>query len=185
MNKIVACGSDTFDVSQKLLEGRILFISGYVSDSLASNIVANILHKNIESPEEKITIFINAEGGDLRSVFSIYDMMKLSSCPIETICNGTCFVEAVLILTAGTKGMRYATKHSTITIGPLSYNSMYYETKPLSDIKEEHKLIEESNAQFFKALEKSCGKSMDNFKSMKKFLKAEEAIEYGVIDVLK
>lgn len=185
MNKIVACGGEAFDVSQKLLEGRVLFISGYISDALASNVVANLLYKNIENPDDKITMFINAEGGDLRSVFSIYDMMKLSKCPIETICTGTCFVEAVLILTAGTKGKRYATKHSTITIGPLAYNSAYYETKPLSDIKEEHKLFEESNTQFFEALEKSTKHSMNDFKAMKKFLKAEEAIKYGVIDAIR
>ena len=186
MNKLImGSNGETLDVSQKLLESRILFISGYIDDKLASSIVGNILHKNIESVNDKITIFINAEGGDLRSVFSIYDMIKLSRSPIETICNGTCYIEPCLILAAGTKGMRYATKHSTITIGSLSYDPLYYETKPLTEIEEEQKLFKQSNEQYFSALEDCCGKSMETFRAIKKFLKSEEALEFGVIDGIK
>src|SRR5947208_340183 len=95
------------DVFSKLANDRILFISDMLSDHLASDIVATLILKDSESSSEKITIFINSQGGDIRNALMICDMMRLLESPIETVCIGAASDEAAIILASGTPGMRF------------------------------------------------------------------------------
>jgi ATP-dependent Clp protease protease subunit len=174
------------DIYQRLLDSRIIFISDYVDSVAASNIVANLLAKNSESQEEKITLILNADGGDVRAVFMVYDVMNLIKAPLEVICTGGCGVETTLLLAAGTPGMRRMTKMSTVEVGPLVYYSAFSgQISSMEDAALIKKLTETENKRFMTALAKHCGQKVKEFTaefSQKRFLTAKEAIRYGIID---
>lgn len=171
------------DVYDKLSHNRILFISDFVDDHLASYIVASILAKDAENSEEKITLFINCEGGDIRNIFMIYDMMKIAKCPIETICLGSAMNEAVILLAAGTKGMRYATKHSIICPSQLVHDRAYH--ADLTEAKNILEQVKDDNKKKMDILAKCTGKTskqvMIDFER-KSFMSAKQAQTYGIID---
>lgn len=193
MNTIVLEAAGTgnvtpVDVYQRLLDTRVIFLSGFIDDKSATDIVASLFLKNIESETDKITIMLNAEGGDIRSVFMIYNIMKLVKCPIEVICTGACMAEPALLLSAGTRGMRLATKHATIGISQLSYidsgMNAYYS---LEEAKKKKELIEMDNERFFTELAKNCKKTYKQFLktfSSRTFLTPTEGIKHGIIDAI-
>lgn len=112
-------GEVPVDIYQKLAGDRILFVNNEINDKLASDFCATLLLKDNEG-SEKITVFLNSDGGDIRSTFMIYDVMKMVECPLEIICTGFALDEASLLLVAGTPGLRFATRNSVISVGPLS-----------------------------------------------------------------
>src|SRR5271170_3075847 len=114
-------GDVSYDVFSKLIESRILFLYDYITDDIATDIVATLLYLDHENDKDKISIYLNSEGGDIESIFMIYDMMKMIKSPIETLCIGQAMGESTLILAAGTPGMRYATKNSIIRINQLAH----------------------------------------------------------------
>ncbi len=137
MNTIITETTDqgeiALDVYQKLSNDRILFVSGDIDDEMAADISATLLLKDSEDPDSKITMFINSRGGDIRNALAIYDMMTMIEAPIETVCIGSAMKEAVILLVAGSPGMRYATKHSVICVGQL-VNS-YLQHSDITDAK--------------------------------------------------
>jgi ATP-dependent Clp protease, protease subunit len=176
-------GEVPIDIYSKLADDRILFISDYVDDKLATDITSTLLLKDIENPDGKISLFINSEGGDIRSVFMIYDMLQLLQCEIETVCIGSAMNEAALLLAAGSKGSRLATQNAAICISQL-VQEKYYRAN-LADAKSIHKRIEADNHNFMKALAKNIGKKTDDLKIKfkdKVFMSANEAKTFGIID---
>lgn len=170
------------DIFTKLSNDRILFISDYVDDRLATDITATLLLKDCES-NEKITLMINTEGGDIRSVFMIFDMMQLLACDIETICVGSCMNEAVLLLAAGTKGQRRATKNAVICVSQLAQEK-YYRAN-LEDAKSVVSRISMDNKNFMGALAKKVGKKTAELLSKfekKVFMNAKQAKAYDLVD---
>src|SRR5277367_5288611 len=95
-------GEVPVDVYQKLSGDRILFLTDYLDDTLASDIVATLLLKDSEDSEKKITLFINCHGGDIRNAFMVYDFMSMIHAPIETVCIGAAMDEAIILLAGGT-----------------------------------------------------------------------------------
>lgn len=175
-------GEMPVDVFTKLANDRILFINDQVDDAIAADISATILLKDSEETE-KITLFLNTEGGDIRSIFMIYDMMKMVESPIETVCLGSALGEAALLLAAGELGMRYATKNSIISIGQLLHDHQI-----LSDLSDAKSLLErkkQDNKEFMEALAKATKKSLNQVMKdyeRKKFLTPKQALQYGLID---
>lgn len=171
-----------FDTYVKLSESRILFLSGLLTDSLASDLCACILYLDSLS-EEKITLFINSEGGDIRNIFMLYDTMRLVASPIETVCVGSAADEISLILAAGTKGMRFATKNSYISLSQLFQNKMYM--TDLTDAKILLEQAKEDNKRFIDVIASCTSKKssilMKDFER-KKYLTASQAKSYGFID---
>jgi ATP-dependent Clp protease protease subunit len=171
------------DVYQRLANDRILFIHEFIDDKLASNICATLLLKNAESKEEKISLFINSEGGDIRSVFMIYDMMNIIDAPIETICAGSAWDESLLILAAGTEGMRFATQNSVICASHLMYDKMHF--SDLTDARIIKDLIKNDNKRMLEAFasitKKTYKQIADDF-SNKTFMTPAQAKKYGLID---
>ncbi len=171
------------DVYQRLSDNRILFIDSYIDDKSAVDITASLLLKDAEDPVNKISLFINAYGGDLRSVFMIYDMMCLIRAPIETICMGAAISEAVLLLVAGTPGMRYATPNAMICLNQLSYGGSHYSDLTGAEITMSQ--IKLDNKKFIEALAKNIGKtSKQMFKDLdrRQYLTPKQSKEYGLID---
>lgn len=176
-------GEVLVDIYSKLASDRILFIHDRIDDKLATDIMATLMLKDSEDSNSKISIFINSEGGDLRSIFMIYDAMKIVQSPIETFCVGEAFDEVVLLLAAGTPGMRHATENSIICASQLLSNGTLY-----SDISDAFILmdrIKRDNKNFITALAKCVKKPTKTVMAdleRKKFFSAKQAVQYGLID---
>lgn len=176
-------GDVVFDVYQKLAHDRVLFINDFIDDKIATDICATLMLKNFEDPTLKISLLINADGGNIRSVFTIYDTMMLIDAPIETMCVGSAMEEAVLLLAAGTKGMRYATKNSVICPSQLLHDASYQ--TDLTDAKSLLDKVKHDNKQFITILSKCVGKTYSSLMKdleRKKFMNANQAQKYGIID---
>ena len=176
-------GEVPIDIYQKLSNDRILFVCDQIDDKLATDIVATLLLKDSEAPEEKITLFINSEGGDIRNVLMIYDMINMIQSPVETVCIGSALDEAAILLTAGTPGLRLATKNSIISVGQLVHDWTNY-----SDLTDAKKILEQSmgdNKKMMEIIAKSTGKSFkqanEDF-NRRVFMNCNQAIKYGLID---
>lgn len=176
-------GEIPVDVYQKLANERILFLSNHIDDSTATDIVATMLLKDAEDSTSKITLFINSEGGDIRNALMIYDIMTMISSPIETVCIGAAMDEAAIILAAGTPGMRFATKNSTIAVSQLSHNWAMF-----SDLTDAKKVLDQSasdNKRMMEIFAKSTGKTMKMIAAdfdRRIFMNPVQALKYGIID---
>jgi ATP-dependent Clp protease, protease subunit len=176
-------GEMPIDIFTKLAKDRILFISDYVDNRAAADITATLLLKNNEDSEEKLSLFISSEGGDIRSVFMIYDMMQLMNCPLETVCVGSAMNEVVLLLAAGDAGLRYATANADICCSQLMQEKYY--RADLLDAKSITKRIHDDNKRFLTALAAKVGKKLPEVSAaleQKVFMNAKQAKTFGIID---
>jgi ATP-dependent Clp protease, protease subunit len=176
-------GDMPVDVYQKLAGSRILFMTGEINESLASDITATLFLKDQEDPTKKITIFINSYGGSIRDALMIYDMIQMIDAPVETVCIGESRGEAVVILVAGAPGLRYATKNAIIAVGQLEANG--HANVDMSDAKKLLDLFTEDNLRMMKIIAQAAGKPvkqvMEDFDRMV-YMNAIKAAKYGIID---
>lgn len=174
-------GSTAYDLYSRLLEDRIIFLTGEIDDNLANLTVGQLLYLESKDPQKEICIYINSPGGSVTAGLAIYDTMNFISCDIRTIVVGMAASMASFLLTAGTKGKRCALKNSEIMI----HQPMGGTQGQASDIKihAEHilrtrdrlnRIYAERTGQPIERIEKDTER--DNFMS------AEEAMEYGLID---
>lgn len=176
-------GDVLIDIYQKLSNDRILFICNDINDKLATDIVATLLLKDIEDSEKKITLFINSEGGDIRNVLMIYDMMNIIKSPIETVCIGSAMDEAVLLLSSGTPGMRFATKNAAIAPSQLINEWMNH--ADLTDAKKMLEHVMEDNKRMMEIFSKTTGKPAKQIAAdfeRRTFMTAAQAVKYNLID---
>ena len=176
-------GETPMDVYQKLANDRILFITDYISDEVATDLTATLLLKDHEDSEKKITLFINSPGGDIRNTFMIYDVMKLIHAPIETICTGAAMDESAVLLAGGTKGMRVATKNSIISVSQL-INQWHMHTN-MTDAKNLMDQFKIDNERLLEIYSVATGKSVKQLRAdfdRRRFFTATKAQKYGLID---
>ncbi len=176
-------GEVAVDIYQKLSDSRVLFISGDIDDNIASDVCATLLLKDAENSDTKIVMFINSRGGDIRNVLAIYDVMATIKSPIETICVGMAMKESVILLTAGTPGMRLATKNSIICAGQLINSITQY--SDLTDAQLLLSFLQSDNKKMMDVFAKTTGKKvkqvMDDFERLV-FMDSRQALRYGFID---
>jgi len=176
-------GEVSIDVFQKLSNDRILFVSGDIDDDMAADISATLLLLDSEDSDNKITIFINSRGGDIRSALAIYDMITMIDSPIETVCIGSAMKEAVILLVAGTPGMRLATKNSIICAGQLVNSWVHH-----SDITDAQTMLNHSLSDNKKMMDIIARKTNISLKqAMSKyerlvFMDSRQALKRGFID---
>lgn len=109
-------GERSFDIYSRLLKERIIFIGTAINDEIANLVIAQLLFLESENPEKDIQIYINSPGGSVSAGLGIYDIMQFVKCDIATYCIGMAASMGSLLLTAGTKGKRYALPHSRVMI---------------------------------------------------------------------
>lgn len=176
-------GEMPMDVYQKLSNDRILFITDYIDDNMATDIVATLLLKDHEDSDKKITLFINSPGGDIRNAFMIYDVMMLIHAPIETVCIGMAMDEAALLLAGGKKGMRMATKNSIISVSQLASDwRMHTNLVDAKNLMDQFKI---DNDRLLEILTKGTGKSSKQLKEdfdRRVYFTSYKAMKYGLID---
>jgi len=171
------------DIFAKLANDRILFINGRIDDQMATDTIATLLLRDFEDTTQKISLFINSDGGDIRNTFMIYDMMQLVRSQIETYCVGMAQNEAVLLLAAGTPGLRHATANAVISPSQLTHEGGFYST--VGNAKTEMKRFQADNKDFMELLAKhsknSITKVMAEFEH-KVFYTPKKAQSFGLID---
>ena len=156
-------GLQPIDVYVKLANDRILFLTNQITDNLATDIIATMILKDYENSMEKITLFINSEGGDIRNVFSIIDTMNMIECPVETICIGSAMNEAALILASGTKGMRSATQNAIISCTQLVADFMMHTN--MVDANNLMEILHVDNRRVMEIYSQTTGKSLKQVKA--------------------
>lgn len=109
-------GERAYDIFSRLLEERIVFLAGPITDSLANVIIAQLLLLQQQDPKKEIKMYINSPGGSAYAAFAIYDTILQLRTPISTIAVGTAASAATLILAAGNKGRRMALPHTLVHI---------------------------------------------------------------------
>ena len=109
-------GERAFDLYSRLLKENIIFIGTPIDDTIANLICAQLLHLESENPDKDINLYINSPGGDINSLFAIYDTMCYIKPDITTICFGQAASAAAVLLAAGAPGKRLALPHARILI---------------------------------------------------------------------
>ncbi len=109
-------GERAFDIYSRLLKDSIIFIGTPIDDQIANLIVAQLLFLEADDPERDINLYINSPGGSITAGMAIYDTMQFIKNDVTTICIGQCASMGALLLTAGTKGKRFALPHSRVLI---------------------------------------------------------------------
>ena len=109
-------GERSYDIYSKLLEERIIFITGEINDAVANTVVAELLYLEAKDSAKDIDIYINSPGGSVTSGLAIYDTMNFIKCDVSTICIGMAASMAAFLLSSGKKGKRYALPSSEIMI---------------------------------------------------------------------
>jgi ATP-dependent Clp protease protease subunit len=176
-------GDFPIDIYQKLANDRILFICDKIDSHLATDIAATLMLKDAENSGEKITLFINSPGGEIRDVFMIYDVMQMIESPIETVCIGQATDEAVILLMAGEPGMRLATKNCRVSVSQLV--SEWMTRANLTDAKKILDLVTSDNKRMMEVIAKCTNKTLKKVTGdfdRRVFMTATQALKYGMID---
>ena len=174
-------GERSFDIYSRLLKERIVFLGTPIDDAVGNLIMAQLLHLESEDPDKDINLYINSPGGDITSLFAIYDTMQYIKPDVSTICMGQAASAAAVLVPAGTKGKRYALPHSRILLhqphGGASGQAVDIEIQA-KEITRYRKLLEELIAEHTGQPLDKVSKDTDR----DYILTAEEAVEYGVVD---
>lgn len=109
-------GERAMDIFSRLLKDRIVFIGSEINDAVANTVIAQLLFLRAEDPKKDVSIYINSPGGIISAGLAIYDTMKFMGYPINTYCLGQAASMAALLLSAGTRGKRFALPNSRIMI---------------------------------------------------------------------
>ena len=175
-------GERTYDLFSRLLKENIIFLGTPIDDTIANLICAQLIHLESENPDRDINIYINSPGGDITSLFAIYDTMQFIKNDIATICLGQAASAAAVLLAAGTKGKRLALPHSRVLLhqpyGQVGYGQVTDLEIAAKEILRMRDLLEE-------ILAKHTGQSMERIHADTDrdfVIEANEAVEYGIID---
>lgn len=174
-------GERSMDIYSRLLKDRIIFIGTEITDQVANVVVAQLLFLKMEDPKKDIHIYINSLGGYITSGLAIYDTMQYLGCSISTYCIGQASSMGALLLTAGTKGKRFALPNSRIMIhqpyGGVGGTSadVALQAKEILELKRRlHDMMVACTGQ---PLSKIAADSERDF-----YMSAQEAKDYGLID---
>ena len=175
-------GERTYDLFSRLLKENIIFLGTPIDDTIANLICAQLIHLESENPDRDINIYINSPGGDINSLFAIYDTMQFIKNDIATICLGQAASAAAVLLAAGTKGKRLALPHSRVLLhqpyGQVGYGQVTDLEIAAKEILRMRDLLEEILASHTgQSLERIHTDTDRDF-----VLEAQEALEYGIID---
>lgn len=176
-----ARGERSYDIFSRLLKERIIFITGQVHDGMASLITAQLLFLEAENPKKPISMYINSPGGVVTSGLAMYDTMQYVKPEIATVCIGQAASMGSFLLTAGTKGMRYALPNARVMIHQPSGGAQGQAT----DIEIQAREILKVRARLNDLYVQHTGQKLDVIeKSMERdnFMTADEAKAFGLID---
>ena len=174
-------GERAYDIFSRLLEERIIFLAGPVSDMNANVVIAQMLYLASKDSKRDIKLYINSPGGSVTAGLAIYDTMQYLKCPVSTICVGLTASMAAVILASGTKGKRFSLPNAEILLhqvaGGMQGQAADIEitAKQILKMKEKlNKILSSHTGQAISKVEKDTDRDF--------YLTAEEAKKYGLID---
>lgn len=177
-------GDREVSVFSRLIKERIIFLGTGINDEVANIVVAQLLFLSREDPDKEIQMYINSPGGIIYSGLAIYDTMQMISNPISTVAVGVAASFGTVLLTAGTKGRRYALPNSTIHLHqPLVMGGGLQ--GQATDIEIQTKELVRQRTLLNDILVKHTGQPMDVIKrdtDRDFYLDAQEAVNYGLVD---
>lgn len=174
-------GERAMDIYSRLLKDRIVMIGQEITEPLANTVIAQLLFLMSEDPKKDIQIFINSPGGYITAGLAIYDTIKFLGCDVSTYCIGQAASMGALLLSAGTKGKRYALPHSRMMIHQPSGGII----GTSADIQLQAAEILTLKKHLANILSDCTGQPVDKIVEDSErdfFMGAEEAIAYGLID---
>ncbi len=170
------------DPYTKLFEDRIIFLGTPISDEIANAVMAQLLCLQSMDADRQISIYLNSPGGSFTALTAIYDTMRYIKPEIQTVCLGQAASAAALILAGGTKGKRLALPNSRILIHQPATEGGYGQS---SDLEIQAREIMRIRTLMEQMLAEDTGQSVEQVSKdieRDKYLTAEEAVEYGIID---
>jgi len=176
-----ARGERQYDIYSRLLLDRIVFLGTEVNDTVANLIIAQMFFLESNDPDKDIHLYINSPGGSVSAGFGIYDVMQFVKCDVSTYCIGMAASMGAFLLSAGTKGKRFAMPHSRIMI----HQPLGGARGQASDIEIQAKEILYLRDQLNKILSNNTGQPIERIAKdtdRDNYLSAQQAKEYGLID---
>jgi len=174
-------GERAYDIYSRLLKDRIIFLGAPIDDVFSNLIIAQLLFLEAEDPEKDINLYINSPGGSVTAGMGIYDTMQYVKPPITTICLGQAASMGALLLTAGTKGKRYALPNARVMIHQPMGGFQGQATEIDIHAREILKIRERLN----QIMAEHTGQSLDKISQDTErdyFMSGTEAKDYGLID---
>ena len=174
-------GERTYDIYSRLLKDRIIFLGEEIDDHVASIVVAQLLFLEAEDSTKDISIYINSPGGSVTAGMAIYDTMQYIKPDVSTICVGMAASMGAFLLSAGTKGKRYALPNAEIMI----HQPLGGARGQASDIKIHAEHILRTRAKLNQILAENTGQLVSVIErdtDRDNFMSAKQAKEYGLID---
>ena len=174
-------GERSYDIYSRLLEDRIVFISGEIDDATANTVVAELIYLEAKNPDKDICVYINSPGGSVTAGMAIYDTMNLIKPDVSTICLGMAASMGAFLLASGTKGKRYALPNSEIMI----HQPLGGANGQATDIQIAAKHILRVKERMNKILSENTGQPLETIMidtERDNYMFSNEALEYGLID---
>lgn len=174
-------GERAYDIYSRLLEDRIIFLTGEINDAVANTVVAQLVYLENKDPGKEISLYINSPGGSVTAGMAIYDTMNFISCDVCTICIGMAASMGAFLLSSGAKGKRYSLPNSEIMI----HQPLGGAQGQASDIKIQAEHILKIRSRMNAILAANTGRTpaeIERDTDRDNYLSAEEALDYGIID---
>ncbi|RLD17249.1 MAG: ATP-dependent Clp endopeptidase proteolytic subunit ClpP [Caldiserica bacterium] len=174
-------GERAYDIYSRLLKDRIIFIGLPITTEVANLVVAQMLFLEAENPDKDIYVYINSPGGEVVASLAIYDTMQFIKCDVNTYCVGQAASAAAVLLSAGTKGKRFALPNSRIMI----HQPWGGVQGQATDIKIQADEILRLKKRLNEILAHHTGqpiKKIEQDTERDYFMSADEAKEYGLVD---
>ena len=174
-------GERAYDLFSRLLEERIIFVTGPIETQMANLIVGQLLFLEHNTTNKDIQLYINSPGGEVTAGLAIYDTMNYIKSDVSTICVGMAASMAAVLLASGTKGKRFALPNADVMIHQPSGGAQGM----ASDIEITAKKIIETKKQLNRILADATGQTLkviERDTDRDRWLNAEEAMKYGLVD---
>lgn len=174
-------GERSYDIYSRLLDDRIIFLTGEIDDAVADTVIAQLIYLESKDPGKPVNMYINSPGGSVSAGLAIYDTMNYIKSDVCTICIGMAASMGAFLLSSGAKGKRFALPNSEIMI----HQPLGGAQGQASDIKIHAEHILKTREKLNAILARNTGKTIEQIAAdtdRDNFLSAEEAVKYGLID---
>jgi len=174
-------GERSYDIYSRLLKDRIIFIGTAIDDHVANLVVAQMLFLQMEDPKREINLYINSPGGSVTAGLAIYDTMQFVTCDVATYCVGIAASMGAVLLTAGTKGKRYALPNSDVMLHQVSGGAQ----GPASDVERTVEYMFRLKKRLIGIIAHHTGKSEEQIQTDSDrdyWITAQQAKDYGLVD---
>lgn len=174
-------GERSYDIYSRLLEDRIIFLSGEINDGMANTIVAQLIYLEAKDMNKDISLYINSPGGSVSAGMAIYDTMQFIKCDVSTICMGMAASMGAFLLAGGAKGKRYILPNAEVMI----HQPLGGTQGQAADIKIQAEHMLKTKERLNRILSENTGKDLATIErdtDRDNWMSAQEAVDYGLVD---